>query len=193
MPSDAAPRLRMTAAEYLAWERQQPDKHEFYRGEVFAMAGGSRRHNYLSLTIGSALLQAVRPQGCHVLSSDQRVAAPPEDRYVYADAVVTCGERAAPSGDADVLEDARIVVEVLSPSTERYDRGEKWEAYQRLPSLSDYLLVSQLAPRIEQFQREPDCSWRYRVYGPGDVVPLLGGGSVAVDAVYEGAFELDAG
>lgn len=188
---DAATSRHMTAAEYLEWERAQTSRHEYHLGEVFAMAGGSPRHNFLSAAMGAELRAAVRGKRCHVLSPDQRISAKEGERYVYADTVVACGGLRMEPGTTDVLANPTIVVEVLSRSTEMYDRGAKWEAYQRLPSLTDYLLVAQTSARIEHYQREGD-SWRYRVLSAGDTVTLGNGASVAVDAVYEGAFELDA-
>lgn len=188
--TDLAEARTLTAAEYLAWEREQLDKHEFHCGEVFAMAGGSMRHNGLSVAIVVQLTLALRGRGCQVLSSDQRVALKPGERYVYPDAVAACGGVAREPGTSDVLANPAIVVEVLSKSTEAYDRGDKWDAYQRLPTLTDYLLVSQSVPRIEHFQREGDGSFRYRLHGAGEVVTLSNGATIAVDAVYEGAFEL---
>lgn len=181
---------RLSVAEYLEWERAQPVKHEYHLGEVFAMAGGSPRHNFLSNAAGAELRAALRNKGCHVLSSDQRISAKRDERYVYADAVAVCGGVETEAGTSDVLANPKIVVEVLSRSTEAYDRGEKWDAYQRLPSLTDYVLVSQTAKQIEHYQREDDGSWRYRRLEGGDVVTLSNGAAVAVDAVYEGAFEL---
>ena len=183
---------QMTASAYLAWEREQTSKHEFHRGAVFAMAGGSPRHNYLSSAVAAELRALVRGKGCFVLSSDQRIAASEGQRYVYADAVIVCGEMKLDAGTTDVLANPRVVVEVLSPGTETYDRGEKWDAYRRLESLSDYLLVSQTAVRVEHYRRETD-GWRYRVVEAGGVVVLAEGSSLAVDSVYEGAFQLDAG
>lgn len=188
---DAATSRHMTAAEYLEWERAQTSRHEYHLGEVFAMAGGSPRHNFLSVAMGAELRAAVRGKRCHVLSPDQRISAKEGERYVYADAVVACGGLRMEPGTTDVLANPTIVVEVLSRSTEMYDRGAKWEAYQRLPSLTDYLLAAQTSARIEHYQREGD-SWRYRVLSAGDTITLGNGASVAVDAVYEGAFELDA-
>ena len=183
---------QMTASAYLAWEREQTSKHEFHRGAVLAMAGGSPRHNYLSSAVAAELRALVRGKGCFVLSSDQRIAASEGQRYVYADAVIVCGEMKLDAGTTDVLANPRVVVEVLSPGTETYDRGEKWDAYRRLESLSDYLLVSQTAVRVEHYRREAD-GWRYRVVEAGGVVVLAEGSSLAVDSVYEGAFQLDAG
>ena len=188
---DAAAIRNMTAADYLAWERLQPEKHDYHLGEVFAMSGGSHRHNFLSSSMIVALWAAVRGKGCRVFTSDERIAAEEGRRYVYADAVVVCGAVESAPGTTDVLTNPRVIVEVLSPSTEAYDRGEKWEAYQRLPSLNDYLLVSQTSTRIEHYQREAD-SWRYRVLGAGDTLTLADGSAMSIDAVYEGAFDLDA-
>jgi Uma2 family endonuclease len=187
---EAATTTRMSPGEFLAWERLQPGKHEFHLGDVFAMAGGSPRHNFLSNAVGAELRAAVDGKGCHTLSSDQRIAAEEGARYVYADAVVVCGGMQMEPGTTDVLANPRVVVEVLSRSTEAYDRGGKWEAYQRLPSLTDYLLVSQAAVRVEHYRREGDGSWRYRTLGAGETVALANGAALAVDAVYRGAFEL---
>lgn len=187
---DAAATAKMSPADYLAWERIQPMKHEFHLGEVFAMAGGSPRHNFLSGAMVAELRTALRGKGCHVLTSDQRIAAEHERRYVYADAVVVCGPMKTEPGTSDVLANPRFLVEVLSRSTETYDRGEKWEAYQRLASLTDYLLVAQTSVRVEHYQREADGSWRYRVMNAGDTVTLANGAAVAIDAVYEDAFDL---
>lgn len=186
----AAASERLSVAEYLEWERAQPVKHEYHLGEVFAMAGGSPRHNFLSNAAGAELRAAVRGKGCHVLSSDQRISAKQDERYVYADAVVVCGGVELEAGTSDVLANPKVVVEVLSRSTEAYDRGEKWDAYQRLPSLTDYLLVSQTAKQIEHYQREAAGVWRYRRLEGGDSVTLSNGATIAVDAVYDGAFDL---
>jgi Uma2 family endonuclease len=186
-PASTAP---MTPAEFLAWERLQTEKHEYHRGEVFAMAGGSARHNFLSVSIASSLLASTRACGCRPLSSDQRIATS-DERYLYADVAVVCGDFEVQPGTTDVLANPSIVVEVLSPTTESYDRGLKWEAYQRIASLSDYLLVSQQRARIEHYQRA-EGAWRYRVLTSGDTIVLANGATVSVDAIYEGAFALPA-
>src|SRR5262249_32387157 len=126
-------------------------------------------------------------------SADQRISAKDGERFVYADAVVVCGGARVEPGTTDVFANPKMIVEVLSRSTEAYDRGDKWDAYQRIPSLTDYLLVSQTTARIEHFSREPHGSWQYRLIEAGQVVTLGNGATLAVDAVYEGAFESDAG
>jgi Uma2 family endonuclease len=183
----------MTAPEYLAWEREQTTKHEFHAGEVFAMAGGSPRHNFLSAAVIGELRSALKGRPCHVLSPDQRIGTPDGTRYMYADAVVVCGGVRTESSAPDVLTNPAIVVEVLSPSTEPYDRAEKWESYERTPSLSDYVLVAQNSVRVEHYRREHDGSWHYRVLGKGDTVALSDGATLSIDSIYAGAFELAAG
>lgn len=189
--ADAAAVERMSAAEYLAWEREQRDKHEFHLGEVFLMAGGSPRHNFLTSAVGRELWGAVG-DGCAVLSSDQRVSAARDERYVYPDAVVVCGPFEPEPGADDVLANPSIIAEVISQSTEKYDRGDKWEAYQELPSLTDYLLVSQRAKRVEHYLRTAPGTWQYRLLGDGDEVVLSNGARLSVDAVYRGAFDYPA-
>jgi Uma2 family endonuclease len=101
-----------------------------------------------------------------------------------------CGAGVVEPGTSDVLVNPSVIVEVLSGTTEQYDRGLKWEGYQRLPSLADYLLVSQAEARIEQFRREAPGVWTYRALGPGDRVVLTDGCELDLDAIFAGAFEL---
>jgi Uma2 family endonuclease len=183
-----AERSKVAAAEYLAWERQQPRKHEFFDGEVFALAGGSPRHNALCARIGGLLDAGLAPRGCHAMSSDQRVGIHGGDRYVYPDTTVVCGEIVLESND--VLVNPTIVVEVLSSETEQYDRGLKWDSYQRIESLTDYVLVSQREPRIEQFRRDRGGAWIYRAAGPGERIALSSGVELAVDTVFAGLMAL---
>lgn len=187
-----AARSQLTASEYLAWEREQPDKHEFFHGEVFAMAGGSARHNALAGAVLSELRAVLRPFGCSALSSDQRLASPVDTRYVYPDVTVICGQPTFQQGASDVLTNPSLLVEVLSKSTEEYDRGLKWTGYQSLESLTDYLLVTQHEVRIEHYRRNDDGSWTFRAAGPGERIALAVGGEIYVDAIYAGVFELPA-
>lgn len=184
-----AERTGLSAADFLRWEREQQGRHEYFGGEVFAMAGGSIRHNALSARVIAAL-QSGLPAGCNVLTSDQKVGVSAGERYVYPDVTVVCGEVRLEPGTTDVLSNPTIVVEVLSASTEQYDRGLKWEGYQRLPSLTDYILVSQAEARIEHFRRSADGAWVYRSSGVSEQVTLTNGARLAVDATFAGAFEL---
>ena len=177
----------MTADDYLAWERAQTDKHEFFRGEVFAMAGGSVRHNALSGRVLRALATALEPRGCVVLTSDQRVQGA-DDHYVYPDVTVLCGPPELTKHD--VLANPTALVEVLSSTTEQYDRGLKWEGYQRLAALQDYVLVSQAEPRIELFRRGADGTWIYQAAGAGQQLTLRSGAVLDVDAIFAGTADI---
>ena len=179
----------MTASEYLVWERLQKQRHEFFSGQVFAMAGGSHRHNVLCAQLAAALNGALREAGCFASTSDQRVGL--GERYVYPDVAVACRPIQFEPGTTDVLANPSVIVEVLSSSTEQYDRGLKWAGYQQLASLRDYLLVAQDQVRIEHFQRNADASWSYRVHGAGAHIALAGGRTISVDAIYADVFELE--
>lgn len=183
-----ATRSQLTAEQYLAWEREQVDRHEFHLGEVFAMAGGSPRHNWISGNVQAALRSALADR-CFTFTSDQRVVFDAGKRYVYPDASTICGAIELAPGAADVLANPSILVEVLSDTTEAYDRGLKWEGYQRLASLTDYLLVAQKEVRVEHFRRAAD-GWFYTVHGPGGRVALSNGALIDVDVVYVRAFVL---
>ncbi len=176
----------MSPEEYLAWERREQRKHEYFEGEVYAMAGGSPRHNRLSSKITAAFEIALGGR-CHVFSSDQRIRSR-ERRYVYPDLSVVCD---APIIEQDdVLVNPMIIVEVLSSTTEQYDRGLKWDGYQTLPSLTDYVLVSQERARIEHFARTPDGRWVYTSANAGERIRLTNGTVLDIDAIFAGVFEL---
>ena len=184
-----AERSHLTADEYLAWERQQPVKHEFFHGEVFAMAGGSMRHNALCGRLIEVLGAQLRGR-CVVLTSDQRVVSMRRERYVYPDVSVVCGPAMAEPGHTDVLANPAILVEVLSESTEQYDRGLKWDGYQRIESLTDYVLVSQAEARIEHFRRDRNRTWVYQLAGAGEQLTLSSGVELDVDAIFAGVMQL---
>jgi Uma2 family endonuclease len=166
----ARPRHHYTYAEYLAYERDSGLKHEYYDGEILAMAGGSRRHSALALRVGAAL-DTTRARGCLAFQSDLKVRVLATGRTTYPDACVVCGpiegDPADPSGAT--VTNPTLIVEVLSPSTEDEDRGNKWWHYQRLPSLQEYVLVSQTGPRIERFRRLSSGTWEYSETTTGTV------------------------
>lgn len=183
-----APRQQLSPSEYLAWERDQPTKHEYFHGDVFAMAGGSPRHNALCSNANRVLHDRVRPRGCYVFTSDQRVGVDRGQRYVYPDVSVVCGPPTVESGD--VITNPSVVVEVLSRETEQNDRGSKWLSYQQLSTLSDYVLVTQWTARVEHFCRDSQGGWSYRIVGPGDRVVLSDGSELAVDEIFDGVMAL---
>jgi Uma2 family endonuclease len=185
-----AERSGLSSGDFLAWEREQSERHEYFRGQVFAMAGGSPRHNALCVRTGAALLAAVGHRGCSVFSSDQRIGVGVGERYVYPDISAVCGQVALEQGTRDVINNPTILIEVLSSSTEQYDRGLKWEGYQRMPSLDDYVLVSQLEARIEHFRRDAAGAWFYRAATAGERITLTNGAVLDVDSIFAGVFEL---
>src|SRR5690606_21529282 len=176
------PSAKMSASEYLAWEREQPERHEFYRGEVFAMAGGSLRHSALAASIARELGNAALSSDCHVHTSDRRVVVAPGEHYVYPDLTLVCGPHELAEGSRDVLTNPYVIIEVLSRSTEAYDRGDKWAAYRQIPSLCEYVLVSQTLPRIEIFRRKGE-GWHYEVAEAGQRLNLAGQFELEVDAI----------
>ena len=179
-----AKRTRVPYAEYLAAERASELRHEYLRGEVWAMAGGTPEHARLALAVGAELRAAVRGRPCVVFSSDLRVRIQDTDRATYPDVTVVCGERRAPDDDPDAVTNPIVLVEVLSDSTEQADRGEKFAHYRRIPSLREYVLVSQDAPRVEVFRRQPD-GWLLVEAGPGGSVVLESiGATLLVDEIY---------
>ena len=154
----AQPTQRYTPEEYLALERQAEYKSEYVDGEIFAMAGASEAHDFIAGEIYAALLVAFRGGPCAVLSSDVKVRVTGR-RYVYPDVVAVCGERRYADDQKDVLLNPTVVFEVLSPSTEAYDRGNKADFYRSLLSLSDYVLVRQDRPQLELYSRQPGDTW----------------------------------
>ena len=156
-------RHRYSYEEYLAYERDSALKHEYIDGEILAMAGGSRRHSALASRISGALENGRRP-GCTAFQSDQRVRVLASGRATYPDASLVCGPiegDPADSGDTTIT-NPTLIIEVLSPSTEEDDRGSKWQDYQLLPSLREYVLVSQAASRVEHYRRLASGGWEYR-------------------------------
>jgi len=155
----AMPKIRYTPEEYLAMEREAPFKSEYHAGEIFAMAGASEEHNMLTVNLTIALGSRLRGGPCRPFAADMRVRIGSADLYAYPDVVVVCGERRFADEQRDVLLNPAVIVEVLSRTTEEYDRGDKFTGYQHLESLQEYLLVAQDRPRVEQYTRQPDGGW----------------------------------
>ena len=143
---------RISVEDYLARERESETRHEYYSGEIVAMAGATTTHNLIVMTLGGLFFNAFRKRSCIVLGSDQRVRVS-KTTYVYPDISLVCGEMKLDPGSNDVLLNPTVIIEVLSPSTELRDRGEKAMRYRRMESLQEYLLVSQSAPHIELYRR----------------------------------------
>jgi Uma2 family endonuclease len=154
---------RFTIEEYFEHEARADYKSEYYGGELFAMAGASVAHNDIVTNLIGELREALRGTACRVMPSDMLIKCP-TDLYTYADALMVCGEREVlKHRGLDTLLNPSVVFEVLSESTESYDRGKKFEHYQSIPTLQEYVLVSQDRPHVDHFVREKDGSWRLRM------------------------------
>jgi Uma2 family endonuclease len=145
--------------EYLRLERQAEYKSEYLNGEIFAMSGASRKHNLLTINISSSLNQQLRGRPCEVYASEMRVKVNATGLYTYPDVVVVCGEPRLEDEYFDTLLNPTVLIEVLSKSTERYDRIAKSSYYRTLDSLAEHLLVTQDEVRLEQYVRQPDGQW----------------------------------
>lgn len=152
----AVPKPRYTPAEYLAQERVSENRHEFYRGEIFAMAGATESHNRIALNITTNLMAELRGNPCRVFALDMRVQVSANGLYTYPDVAVACPPIEFLDESRDTLVNPQVIVEVLSKSTEKFDRGKKFELYRELPSLKQYVLISQAEARVDSYMRQAD-------------------------------------
>ncbi|MFP4346662.1 MAG: Uma2 family endonuclease [Desulfococcaceae bacterium] len=150
----------MTEAEYLDRERVAEYKSEFFSGEMFAMTGASRNHNLIVTNLIRELSGQLKKTPCRVYPSDMRLKVEKTGLYTYPDVMVVCGEhRFADTEKRDTLLNPDVIVEVLSDSTEKYDRGDKFAHYRRIDSLTEYLLISQKKPKIERYFKNSTGLW----------------------------------
>lgn len=171
--SSVAAQTYLTPEEYLAFERKATTKHEYVNGQVVAMSGASFAHNFITANIAIHLGIQLMNGECRVATSDMRVKVTEIDSYFYPDVVVVCGEPIPEDNIFDTLLNPTVMVEVLSPSTETYDRGEKFEFYQQIASLKDYILISQDKVHIEHYCRQ-GAEWiQTEFQGLEEVLPLL--------------------
>jgi Uma2 family endonuclease len=158
--SSALPKQHYTLEEYLKLEKNAEQRYEYFDGEVVAMGGASLNHNRITRNIIRSLENALAEQGCEVLPADMRVKVPKAFPYRYPDAVVVCGEPIIEEMHGqEMLVNPILIVEVLSPTTEAYDRGAKFSAYQSITSFQEYLLIAQDRPHITQYVRQPHGKW----------------------------------
>lgn len=149
------PLQKMTMAEFLAWEEEQPERHEFYRGETFAMVGGTLRHNRVILNLASRISDHLDGTGCQVFAESVKVQI--AEGILYPDVLVTCSK--AEAGDEKIITDPKLVIEVLSPSTKGYDRRDKFILYRSLPSLHQYALIDPVDRRVEVHTLAGEDTW----------------------------------
>jgi Uma2 family endonuclease len=159
----------MTAAEYFIWEQTQTDRYEFWDGEVVAMSGGTRNHNRVSANFFRLLDDALNDRRCEVYINDVKVQIEPNRKFFYPDVVVTCDEG---EDDPSLVQFPCLIIEVLSPSTEGYDRGIKFAQYRRSATLQEYVLVQVNEPMVEVFRRNQVGQWVLSEYNLTDLLLL---------------------
>lgn len=172
---------RFTVEEYLRREEAAEEKHEYHDGEILVMSGGTYRHSRAITNVLTVASNRLAGSPCFALDSNMRVAVLTVNRWFYPDATIVCGEPEFDPTDRGqtTIVNPRVVIEVLSESTEAYDRGAKFAAYRRLESLREYVLVSQDRPEVETFLRRDDGAWLISVWAGLDAIARLR--SVEVD------------
>ncbi len=186
------PDAPLTEEQYLEIERFAETKSEFHNGRMFAMSGGSPNHALLGNRIG-ALLDRQMPPGCRTFNSELRIRVASAGLYTYPDCSVICGELQFAGDQNDVVTNPLLIVEVLSPSTEGYDRGKRFEMYRTIPSFREYLIVHQDQRHVERFSKQDDGSWLLREHtGPdGSVAIARLGVHIALAELYASALNFD--
>lgn len=191
--SQPAQKILYTRAEFAAMEEKSDVKHEWLNGEVFAMAGGTPDHARLASRVISALGAQLKNQPCEVFTSDLMVSVRATGLMTYPDATVICGRIEQDPEDKNAITNPKVIVEVLSDSTELRDRTEKLAHYQRIPSLKEYVLVSQRKRSIEVYRRGENREWLYSRAVEGEAMPITSiDCELIVDEIYRNALESSA-
>ncbi len=175
---------RFTPEEYFAWEEQQELRHEYIDGEVYAMTGGTVNHGRIAANFIAMLIPHLRGGSCCLQTSDVKVAIAESDDYVYPDISISCDNRDRTA--TKFISHPCLIVEVLSPSTEAYDRGDKFRLYRRSPSLQDYVLVNASKIAIDIYHKNNSDRWEILNYVAGDAIELA---SVSLTFPIEEIFE----
>jgi Uma2 family endonuclease len=182
--------IHFSFAEYLAFEASSNVKHEYLDGQIYAMAGGTPNHAALAAAVIGLLFPQLRNGPCRALDADLRIRVGATGLATYPDVTVVCGARELDSEDHYAVTNPTLIVEVLSPSTEAYDRGDKFDHYKMLPSLRQYVLVSHDERKIDVWARGSEDVWTRTVAGDGDRADLSSvGASLDVRELYTAAAE----
>lgn len=183
--------LKLTPAEYFAWEEQQLCRHEYINGEVYAMSGGTQNHSRIALKVAALLDGHLSNSSCRVFNSDCRVNLVGSNDYTYPDASVSCDRRDNTS--VQYITYPCLILEVLSDSTEAYDRGNKFFRYRQNPQLQDYVLVSSHEIAIDLYHKSENGRWEIINYRAGDIVELQSVNlSFPIEQAYRGIDFLEA-
>ena len=181
------PDNKMTPQEYLDWEEKQPIKYEYMNGRVFAMTGGTLPHNEIALNLAMALKNHLRGKGCRVLMADSKLGVSEKGPFHYPDVMVSCDDRDRRA--TKVIYHPCLLVEVLSPGTEAFDRSKKFQNYRRISTLKEYVLINAQEMTLERFQLNDNGVWEFYNYGEGDEVILTSVDlSFPIEMLYEDVF-----
>ncbi len=153
-----------TPEEYLAQEEQSEERHEYYHGEIFAMAGGSANHNRITRNVLTSLDQALTAKPCEAFANDLRLLVKKSGLYTYPDVMVICGKTEFMPGRTDTVANPILIVEVLSESTREYDRTTKFRFYRQIPTLQEYVMIDQARVYVECFRRTEGGLWVFEAY-----------------------------
>jgi Uma2 family endonuclease len=166
---------QFTPEEYLRLEMAAEIKHEYHAGEILAMSGGTYAHSRITMNAGRSIGNRLEGSPCFALDSNMRVWLAKQGRYVYPDVSIVCGQPQFDPSDVNLttITNPKLIVEVLSPSTEAYDRGAKFSAYRDLESMVEYVLISQDQPSIETFVRRPEGHWLFAAWQGVEAVAKL--------------------
>lgn len=178
---------KFTIEEYFELESDADEKHEYYQGEVFAMAGGKVNHNLISGNFYHALRKQLTGKSCRPFNSDQRIYIPANSLFTYPDISIVCGDLQTLNNDDSNLLNPTVIVEVLSASTKSYDRGDKFKLYRDIPSLKEYLLVDSEMMAVERFSINASNHWELEEYYESDEMIHLKSidASISLSEIYE--------
>ena len=183
----AVPEHYLTLQDYLQLEETSETKHEYYQGAIYDLAGANMRHNIIVANVIGNLYMQLREKKCTVVPSDLRIKVEAIGLYTYPDVSVICGEIGYADGRQDTVTNPSLIIEVLSPSSENYDCGLKFQHYRTLASLQEYLLIAQDRARVELYVRQQEHQWLLMEFtGIDQVIPLTSiGCSLTLTAIYE--------
>ena len=186
-PAVAYGKKKLTVEEYLRWEKESVEKNEYYRGEIFAMAGAGARHNIIAVNMLREISLALKGKPCRPYGSDLRVHIPENTLFTYPDISIICGDIIPSKEDTDTAILPAVIIEILSPSTKQYDRGEKFKLYREIPSLKEYIMVDAESIFIESFSINSSSHWELTEYKNTEgSLPILSVGLLlAIADIYE--------
>lgn len=163
-PAHAYQKKFYSIYEYLQMENEALEKHEYYKGEIFAMSGAGARHNIISVNIIVSLYNSLKGKSCQPYGSDMRIHIPENTLFTYPDISVICGDITNPKEDENTATNPTVVIEILSPSTRNYDRGVKFMLYRAIPTLKEYILIEAESIHAEQFAINKEGLWQLKEY-----------------------------